>query len=74
MPIVKILEQGRVHYYLFLIKGNKEFLPPKKLTGHCLVSEEKNGQTWYHSEPWYRFVDPYKWLKGYRVVNYICKI
>jgi hypothetical protein len=60
-----------VHMQLFLIKDNKDTLPPKKLTESHMVSEEKDGQKWYHSEPWYKFGDPYKILKGYKIMDYL---
>ena len=63
---------GRPYVYLFLIKDNKEVLPPKKLTESHLVKEVKeDGKEWFHSEPWYRFVDPLEHLKGYRIMNYL---
>jgi hypothetical protein len=62
---------GRPYVYLFLIKDNKEVLPPKKLTESHLVKEVKDGEEWFHSEPWYRFVDPYEHLKGYKIMNYL---
>jgi hypothetical protein len=63
---------GRPYEYLFLIKDNKEVLPPKKLTESHLVKEVKeDGKEWFHSEPWYRFVDPLEHLKGYRIMNYL---
>ena len=64
-------ESGRPHVQLFLIKDNKDFLPPKKMTESHLVREEKDGQTWHRSEPWYRFVDPHEHLKGYRIMDYL---
>ncbi len=63
--------EGRIHVELFLVKDNKDFLPPKKLTeSHC-VTEEVDGKTRIHTEPWYRFVDPQKHLKGYRIMDYL---
>lgn len=64
-------EAGRVHYYIFLIKDNKGFLPPKKLTKPETVAEEKEDGTWHHLEPWYRFVNPYEHLKGYKIMDYL---
>lgn len=59
------------HFQLFLIKDNKDFLPPKKLTeSHC-VQEDRDGSRWIHSEPWYRFVDPFEQLKGYKIMDYL---
>lgn len=60
-----------IHAEIFLIKDNKNFLPPKELTKSQSVQEDKDGQTSIHSEPWYRFVDPYKHLEGYEIMNYL---
>jgi hypothetical protein len=60
-----------VHTELFLIEDNKDFLPPKKLLKSHSVSEVKDDKTWTHMEPWYRFVDPFKHLKGYKIMNYM---
>jgi hypothetical protein len=60
-----------VHTQLFLIEDNKDFLPPKKLVEWQSVSEIKDGKKWYRSEPWYRFVDPYKHLKGYKIMDHL---
>jgi hypothetical protein len=62
-----------VHTQLFLIKDNKDFLPPKKLVESHLVKETKDGKDWYHSEPWYKFVNPHEHLKGYKILEYIKK-
>lgn len=63
---------GKSHAYFFLIKDNKDTLPPKKLTESHMVKEAKeDGKEWYHSEPWYRFVDPFEHLKGYKIMDYM---
>ncbi len=64
-------ENGGVHYYIFLIKDNKDFLPPKKLTNSQSVREEREDGTWHRSEPWYRFVNPYEHLAGYGILDYL---
>lgn len=61
-----------VYVQLFLIKDNKDFLPPKKLVESHMVKEtDKDGKDWYHSEPWYRFVEPHEHLKGYKIMDYL---
>lgn len=60
-----------VHVELFLIKDNKGFLPPKKMVESQMVREKKDGEVWTHSEPWYRFVDPFEYLKGYKIMDYM---
>ncbi len=64
-------ENGSPHTYLFLIKDNKEVLPPKKLTESEVVVENVDGKEWHRIEPWYRFVDPYEHLKGYKIMDYL---
>ena len=68
-----ITSRGKGTYYtLFLIKDNKGFLPPKKLVESKLVKEVKeDGKEWYHSEPWYHFVDPWEHLKDYKIMEYM---
>lgn len=56
---------------LFLIRDNKDTLPPKKMVKSQLVKETIDGKNWFHSEPWYRFVDPKEHLKGYKIMNYL---
>ena len=63
---------GKSHTYLFLIKDNKDTLPPKKLTESHMVKEvAEDGKEWFHLEPWYQFVDPFKHLKGYRIMDHL---
>lgn len=64
-------ESGRVHHYIFLIKDNKDFLPPKELTKPEAVAEEREDGKWHHLEPWYRFVNPHEHLKGYKIMDYL---
>lgn len=64
-------EDGGVHVQLFLIKDHKGFLPPKKLVKFQMVKETKDGKDFYHSEPWYRFVDPHEHLKDYKIMDYL---
>jgi hypothetical protein len=62
---------GRPHFKLFLIEDNKDILPPKKLTESQLVKSQKDGQDWFHSEPWFQFADPKEVLKGYKILDYL---
>lgn len=63
---------GKPHFYVFMIKDNKDTLPPKELTESQLVKKTIDGKDWYHSEPWYKFVDdPHKALKGYKIMDYL---
>jgi hypothetical protein len=67
-----IKNNGGVHAHVFLIKDNKDTLPPKKMVESKLVKEERDGKTYYRSEEWYKFVkDPIKALGGYKIANYL---
>jgi hypothetical protein len=50
-------EERKVHLQLFLIKDNKEVLPPKKLLQSRTVKVLRNGEEYYTSEFWYEFLD-----------------
>jgi hypothetical protein len=63
-----VTNNGRVHLQLFLIKDNKDVLPPKDLVKDQAL---KVGENSFRMEPWYRFVDPWKHLKGYEIMNYM---
>ena len=60
-----------VHVQLFLIKDNKNFLPPKKMVESQSVTTKKDDKTWHSSEKWYKFVDPHEHLKGYKIMDYL---
>ncbi len=66
-------ENGKPRAQLFLIKDHKDTLPPKKMTESKMVKETKDGKDWYRSEPWYRFVDPFEYLKEYKIMNHMRK-
>ncbi|MFA6528363.1 MAG: hypothetical protein WCT46_02375 [Candidatus Gracilibacteria bacterium] len=60
-----------IHCQVFLIDENKDFLPPKQMVKYVWIDEKKDGKTYSHSEPWYKFIDPYEHLKEYKIVNYL---
>ena len=62
------------HYELFLIKDNKDTLPPKHLVKSHMVRTEKEDGVWHQSHPWYHFVDPREHLKGYKILEHITVI
>lgn len=62
---------GRPHAYVFLIKDNKDTLPPKKLIESRMVKEIIDGKDWFRMEPWYKFDDPHEALKDYKIMNYL---
>jgi hypothetical protein len=61
----------KIHLRVFLIKDNKDILPPKKLVESRGVKINRDGQEWFGTEPWYKFVDPHQHLKDYKIMNYI---
>lgn len=63
--------EHRQEVLMFLIEENKDMLPPKELVKSQTVSEWKDGKEWFHSEPWYRFVDPFEHLKGYKIMDHL---
>lgn len=65
---------GRPHYQMFFIEDNKDVLPPKKLTEWPMVKFQKDGEDWYHSEPWFNYADPKEVLKGYKILDYMQKL
>lgn len=69
--IIPNLDNSGVRARLYLIKDNKDFLPPKKLTESKLVKNTIDGRDWIHSEPWYKFVDPFDHLKNYKIIEYM---
>lgn len=60
-----------IRVQLFLIKDNKDTLPPKDMVKSQMVKETKEGKDWFHLEPWYRFIDPFEHLKDYKIMNYL---
>lgn len=63
---------GRPHVKIFLIKDNKDTLPPKKLTEYQTVKVKQEGtKTSFNIEPWYKFVDPHVHLKGYKIMDHL---
>lgn len=61
----------RSHYQLFFIKDHEGILPPKKLTDWPMVKDQKDGEDWYHSEPWFMHTNPAEILKGYKILDYL---
>lgn len=61
---------GGIHCQLFLIKDHKDVLPPKELTKWPMVKVQKDGEDWYHSEPWFMHADVKELLKGYKILEY----
>ncbi|MBS0424088.1 MAG: hypothetical protein JSR71_06615 [Proteobacteria bacterium] len=64
-------ESKKNHHRLFLIKDNRDVLPPKKLLRARTVKVMKNGEEFYTSEDWYEYIDiPLaKKISKYRIVE-----
>lgn len=60
-----------VHYELFLIEDNEEFLPPKNILESKSVKEIKDGKEYRVMHPWYHFVNPEEHLKGYKIMDHM---
>ncbi len=60
-----------VHAQVFLIKDNKDFLPPKKFTESRGYSYEKDGQTWHTTAEWYCYADLRKKVEKYGIMKYL---
>lgn len=70
-PRIVYNAQNSPHTYLFLIKDNRDTLPPKKLVKSQMVKETREGKDWFHLEPWYKFADPKEVLKDYKIMDYL---
>jgi hypothetical protein len=60
-----------VHTQVFLIKDNKDFLPPKKLLESKRGRVIRDGKETIEMRPWYQCGDPYVILKGYKIMDYL---
>jgi hypothetical protein len=70
----KILnDKGKLHLQLFLIKDNKDFLPPKKLLDSRTVKVIYKGEEYFTSEFWYEYIDVplAKKLAKYKIAQYL---
>lgn len=61
----------KVHLQLFLMKDNKDVLPPKKLLKSRIGKAVHKGEEYFAQEQWYEFVDEklFKQLRKYKIVN-----
>lgn len=64
-------EGEKIHLQLFLIKDNKDVLPPKKLFKSRIVKVMKDGEEYQALEYWYEFIDHklIKRLAKYKIVH-----
>jgi len=70
-PRIVPAASGHAHYRLFFIKDHKDILPPKELTKWPMVKFQKDGQEYYHSEPWIYHSNPLEVLKDYKILDYM---
>ncbi|MBP9842645.1 MAG: hypothetical protein KBC62_01430 [Candidatus Pacebacteria bacterium] len=59
------------HTEVYLIKDNKDFLPPKKLLESKRGKTIEDGKEVVRHHPWYCFGDPMEIIKDYKIVNYL---
>ncbi len=59
------------HVRLYLMKDNEDFLPPKYMVQSQIVNYIDGDKKYSSLEPWYKFVDPFEHLKGYKIMDYI---
>lgn len=66
-------ENKKVHLQLFLIKDNKDVLPPKKLLKSRIVKIIRDGEEYITQEYWYEFADQklLDKLKKYKIIQYL---
>ncbi len=71
IKVRRVQRKGHEDALVFLIEDNKDFLPPKKLVESYSHTERTNddGTFTVRIEPWYRHVDPYIHLKGYKIID-----
>lgn len=66
-------EGKKIHLQLFLIKDNKDVLPPKKMLKSRVVKVMKNDEEYFTHEQWYEFVDEklIQKLMKYKITGYL---
>lgn len=64
-------EGKKVHFQMFLIKDNKDVLPPKKLFQSRPVKIMRNGEEYFTTEYWYEYLDEKlaKRLAKYKIIE-----
>jgi hypothetical protein len=61
----------KLHLQLFLLKDNKNVLPPKKLVKPEIVMTKRNGEDYFTDASWYEVMDikSFEKLKRYKIVE-----
>lgn len=72
-PRIILGKSKKPHFYLFLLKDNKEVLPPKSLLRSRTVKTLHNGEEYYTQECWYEFADErlIRRLSKYEIIHYL---
>jgi len=70
-PRIILNSTGKPYVHIFMIKDNKNILPPKKLTEPKMVREKIKGKDYYHCEPWYKFKYSHETLSKYKIMDYL---
>jgi len=60
-----------VHIRFFLLKDNKQFLPPKRLVKSNWSKDDTSERKGYGFYPWYYFHDPKLHLENYGISEYL---
>lgn len=68
-------EKNKIHFQVFLIKDNKNVLPPKKLLESRMVKIILKGEPNYTQQQWYEFADEklIKKLAKYRIIEVLAE-
>lgn len=68
---VILTESKKVHCRLFLIRDNKDTLPPKKILKPQAAKTMHKGEEYYTTENWYEFADftVIEQVRKYKIVN-----
>jgi len=60
------------HYQVFLMSDHEGFLPPIKMMRiGGWIEDEEDGKQFYRTSQWYEYVDPFEYLKGYGIMEYM---
>lgn len=67
-----VKREGHQDTHLYLIEENKDTLPPKKMVKDYSWSEPLgDGRFTMHTENWFDHVDPFEYLKGYKILDHL---
>ena len=63
--------ENKIHLQLFLLRDNKDVLPPKKLVSGKIIKVDRDGEEFFTHARWYECLDvkSYERLKKYKIVE-----